>query len=150
MSTGIYRAKALENTSRTARDILQALESGFMVRKLDEVTDTVLGRATFVPGPTRWIATGLKVTKQSAKEATDPVKLADRVMASDEFNRALQVAAEGRVKEADALIKKSKAWQAWRGAIGEGTAKQLASMGPIAWLTQQEEPQETEAAPVEQ
>ncbi len=139
VSEGIYRAKALENTSKTARDILESLENGSMVANVaDKVSDTVLGRMTFVPGPTRWLAAGAKVSKDATKEAFNKQKAADKLLASREFNTALQKAAEGQVKEAEVMLKRSKAWQAWRGMLGEGTKKQLAAMGPIAWLTQQE------------
>jgi hypothetical protein len=148
VSEGIFRAKALENTSRTARDILEALESGGMVARItDKASDTILGRMTFVPGPTRWIASAAKASKSVAKEAFDRVKAADNLMGSNEFNAAIQKAAEGSVKEADIMLKRSKAWQRWRGHLGEGNRRQLSAMGPIAWLTQKDEEPAAPAAP---
>lgn len=136
VSEGIYRAKALENTSRTARDILQALESGNAVsRIMDRTSDIVLGRMTFVPGPTRWLAAGAKAAKEVAKKGFDNAAAADKLMSSPEFSRAMAKAMEGQVDQANTMIKRSAAWQAWRNTLGEGTKAQLASVGPIAWLT---------------
>lgn len=141
VSQGIYRAKALENTSKTARDLLQAIESGEMARKLDSAADTILGRMTFVPGPTRWLATGAKVAKSKVKETFDRKKAADELMISNDFNRAINKAMEGKVKEAEIMLKRSKAWQKFRNTLGEGTKQQLAAAGIIPWLTSQEEPE---------
>lgn len=139
VSTGLFRAKALENTSRTARDILQALENGGMVARItDKASDTVLGRMTFVPGPTRWIASGMKASKTVAKETFDNVRAADNLMASNDFSRAIGKAMEGDVKQAEIMLKRSAVWRAFRNTLGEGTKAQLLAMGPIAWLTQQE------------
>ncbi len=136
VSEGIYRAKALENTSRTARDILQALESGNAVsRMIDRTSDIVLGRMTFMPGPTRWLAAGAKASKELGKKAFDNAAAADKLMASTDFSRALAKAMEGQVDQANTMIKRSAAWQAWRNTLGEGTKAQLAAVGPIAWLT---------------
>ncbi len=141
VSTGIFRAKALENTSKTARDILEALESGGMVSRItDKASDTILGRMTFMPGPTRWLASAAKASKTVAKQAFDNVKAADDLMSSSKFNRAIAKAAEGDVKQAEIMLKRSAVWRAFRNTLGEGTQAQLRAIGPIAWLTQQEEP----------
>jgi len=151
VSSGIFRAKALENTSRTARDILQALESGGMISQItDKASDTVLGRMTFVPGPTRWIASAAKASKSVAKKAFDRVTAADTLMSSNAFNDAIQMAAQGQVKQAETMLNRSQAWQRWRGFLGEGAARQLAAMGPIAFLTQQDEQRLQQRDPAEQ
>ncbi len=145
VSRGIYRAKALENTSRTARDILMALESGGMVSRLvDRALDTVLGRATFAPGATRWVASGAQAAKRGYQEATNAARAADELMASPKFEKALAKAMEGKVKEAETMLKRSDTWRKFRSTLGEGTAEQLRAMGAIAWLTQ---PPQQEAPP---
>ena len=68
-------------------------------------------------------------------------------MSSPAFERAINVAMEGRVKEANIMLKRSAAWRAFREKLGEGTRAQLASVGPIAWLTQQDEDRAREASP---
>jgi hypothetical protein len=142
VSEGLYRAKALGEGSPTARFILQALETGGMVsRLLDKTTDTVLGRMTFMPGPQRWLAAGAKASKDAAKRAMNKSKAADELMVSADFNRAIQKAAEGSVQQAEIMLKRSPVWQAFRNTLGEGTKAQLMAMGPIAWLTHQEEGQ---------
>ena len=73
-----------------------------------------------------------------AKKAMDRVTAADNLMASNEFNRAINKAMEGDVKQAEIMLKRSAAWRALRNTLGEGSKAQLMAMGPIAWLTQQE------------
>jgi hypothetical protein len=143
VSSALYRVKALENTSKTARDILLALENGGMVSRIvDKTTDTVLGRMTFMPGPTRWVAAGVKAVKTIGKEAMDATKAADTLMASQDFARAINKAAEGSVKQAEIMLKRSAVWRAYQATLGESTKTQLAAIGPIAWLTQQDDRQE--------
>lgn len=141
VSEGLYRAKALGEGSPTARFILEALETGGMVsRLLDRTTDTVLGRMTFIPGPQRWLAAGMKASKDAAKRAFSRSKAADELMVSPKFNQAINKAMEGDVKQAEIMLKRSAVWQAFRNTLGEGTKAQLVAMGPIAWLTQQDAP----------
>ncbi len=133
VSTGIFRARSLENTSRTARDILQVLESGGMI-------STVYGAARpVVQMATVGIAQVGDVAASAAKKGAKRAEKADALLSSNEFSRALNTAMEGRVKEAEIMLKRSGAWKAFRNTLGEGTRAQLAAMGPIAWLTQQEE-----------
>jgi len=140
VSQGIFRARSLENTSKTARDILQVLESGGMVQ-------TVYGYAR----PAAQLATlGVAqigdLAAQAASKGATRAKRADALLSSNEFSRAVNKAMEGSVKEAEIMLKRSKVWQAFRGTLGEGTKAQLAAMGPIAWLTHQE-PEEGAAQP---
>ena len=142
VSTGIYRAKALENTSRTAVAILQALESGGLVaRVMDQATDRALNVGAVTPG-LRGTAAGATVAKRALKETFDKRQAADKLLSSNEFNRAMNVAMEGRVKEAEVMLRRSSTWQTFRNTLGEGTKAQLAAVGPIAWLTQQDQQQQ--------
>ena len=81
----------------------------------------------------------------AAKNAARRSERADALLSSNEFERAINTAMEGRVKEAEIALKRSKVWRAFRETLGEGTKAQLAALGPIAWLTQQDE--ETGALP---
>lgn len=140
VSQGIFRAKALENTSRTARDILHALESGGLIARItDQATEGIINVGRFTPG-LRAASTGAKAVKDAGKAMFDKTKAADNLMASRDLERAIGKAAEGQVKEAETILKRSKAWQAFRNTLGEGTKTQLTAMGPIAWLTHQDEP----------
>ena len=57
-------------------------------------------------------------------------------MASPQFDKAINKAMEGKVKEAEILLNRSAVWQIWRKTLGEGTQAQLATVGAIAWLTE--------------
>ncbi len=147
VSTGIYRAKALENTSKTAVAILQALETGGMVnRVLDATSDRVIAGGAYVPG-FRAASAGASVAKSGLKSAFDKKKAADDMLSSASFNRAVNKAMEGKEKEANIMLNRSKAWQRFRNTVGEGTRAQIAVQGPIAWLTQ---PTEEEAPAIGQ
>jgi hypothetical protein len=140
VSTGLFRAKALENTSRTARDILLALDSGTLVTK---VTGAVARPAGGLVGGFGGAMAG-DVVAGAAKAGAKRGARADELMSSPSFNNAINKAMEGRVKEADTMLKANKLWQAWRNTLGEGTRAQLTAQGPIAWLTAQAEQQQPE------
>lgn len=136
VSEGIFRAKALENTSRTANAILQALSDGSMVGRIaNKATESLIGIGRWVPG-LRTIALGGRVLKDTGRELFNKAKAADNLMSSTVFSKAINKAMEGKVQQAEMMLKRSKAWQAWRNTLGEGTKAQLVAQGPIAWLTQ--------------
>ncbi len=145
VSQGIFRAKALENTSKTAVAILQALENGGLVaRVMDQASDKAIGAGAMIPGGRGLAATGA-VAKRGFKEALDRKKAADSMLTSSDFNRAIDVAMEGRVREAEIMLRRSRVWRRFRDTLGEGTKAQLAAQGPIAWLTSMKEEREPEA-----
>ena len=124
---GVTRITSLADAQHnsTAPQILDALETGSLEAKVAE--------AGMVP----------------ASSPQKRARLADRLFASPSFNKAINVAAEGRVREAEVMLKRLPAWQAWRDDLGEGTKAIMTAMGPIAWLTEtEEEPVEPELAMV--
>lgn len=146
VAQGIYRAKALENTSRSARDFLRGLQDLALPDKIYQAVGAV-GRM----GPLRYTPIGglADTAALRAERQAKRISKADKLMTSAAFNDAMNLAMEGRVKEAEKLLNRSPVWQAYRKALGEATLKQLAMVGPIAWLTQQDEPLiEREAAAV--
>lgn len=142
INQAIYRAKRFENKSASGRVVLEALRDGTMTNK---ILERGLGGAANVMG---WKAGGhfgaaaADRAQKGIKEIIRRDKAADELLASPAFQKALDLAMENKVREADMVLKRSKAWQKWRGFVGEGTRKQLAAVGPIAWLTQQDQPQE--------
>ena len=139
VSQGIARAKAFQNTSRTANALLANLENGGLVER---VTTAVMQNAARV---TAWTMGGhhaagaadtiMRQTRDVAKRQN----AANELLASPQFMAALDKAMEGKERQANMMLKRSKAWQRFRDLTGEGTRQQLAAMGPIAWLTQQDE-----------
>ena len=49
---------------------------------------------------------------------------------------AMNKAMEGKVREAEVMLKRSDVWRRFRATLGPGNAEQLRAMGAIAWLTQ--------------
>lgn len=142
MSTGVIRARQLENTSKTARDVLAVLESGGMA-------ETVYGkvRPLLYYGGAGVMGMAADVATAAVKGQAKRVTKADDLLNSPVFERSINKAMEGSVKEAETMLKRSSVWRAFRATLGEGTKAQLAAIGPIAWLTQSA-PQPEEAAPV--
>lgn len=149
ISQGITRARRFENRSASGRVVMQGLQDGTIVNKIIERGG---GGAANVIG---WKAGGhfgaaaADRAQKAIRETFKREKAADELLASPAFTKALNLAMENKVKEADVLLQRSEAWRRWREFVGEGNRRQLAAMGPIAWLTQQEEPlvQEAEQQP---
>ena len=141
ISQGITRARRFENKSASGRVVMQGLQDGTIVNKIIERGG---GGAANVIG---WKAGGhfgaaaADRAQKMIKETFKREKAADELLASPAFEKALNLAMENKVKEANILLKRSEAWKKWRGFLGEGNARQLAAMGPIAWLTAQPQPQ---------
>ncbi len=146
VSGGLFRAKAFENTSRTARDILMALNEGSLAERVFRASASGVARSA------GWKAGGPYAGAMAADKLDSVIKktmakeeAADNLLASAAFENALNKAMEGKVREAEVMLKRSAAWRKWRGYLGEGTRAQLSLQGPIAWLTAQEEQQEPAA-----
>ena len=141
LSQGIYRAQRYANKSRTAgtQDILNSLRDGTLIERITMrgVTGTanVLGWKAFGH---MGAMTADRMGK-AAKTLLDRTEAADELLASPALRTALDKAMEGKVQEANIMLKRSPAWRKWRQTLGEGTQQQLAAQGPIVWLTSQRE-----------
>lgn len=144
VSKGIFRAKQLGDGSPTSRLLLGALSDTSLVSRL--FGRAIQGTVSMVTGHGVAGAVG-DASASAAQKGVKRAKRADDLMLSPQFNKAIDMAAEGRVKEAEIMLRRSKAWQAWRKTVGEGTRAQLLAQGPIAWLTQ---PPPQEGQPVGQ
>ena len=125
MLSSLDRFRSLGDHNSTAPKLVEAFETGSMESRI-----TMAGMAP---------------TADPDKRA----RVADRLMGSSTFNKAMNIAAEGRVKEAETMLKRLPAWQAFRNDLGAGTRAEMTSMGPIAWLTEQPEPPPAPPAPEE-
>lgn len=137
LSESIYRGKMWENHSRTSAAILQGLQDGTIAQKLHGAQQAVR-----VAGGGGVVSQIIEGGIGIAKATTDRIKAADKLMSSGELNKVLDKAMEGKVKEAETMLKRSKKWQRFRELLGPRDTKLLLAMGPIAWLTQQEQPPE--------
>ena len=144
VSRGLYRAKAMENTSKTARSILQALEEGTLAER---VISGAAGGAARVAG---WKAGGhfgaaaADRIDRGVKSMVKNDRAADELLSSTAFEKALNKAMEGKVKEAEMMLNRSEVWRRWRNTVGEGTKTQLATLGAIGYLTKPAEEEEAQ------
>jgi len=71
-------------------------------------------------------------------------RAADELLSSTAFEKALNKAMEGKVKEAEMMLNRSEVWRRWRNTVGEGTKTQLATLGAIGYLTKPAEEEEAQ------
>jgi len=140
VATGLFRAKNLENTSKTARDIISAMDNGGLFSKVYDVGGKVAvaeGVSTSVglPGVGAAGVLGAALTK-SKKPAT---QAADELLTSKAFERAMIKAMNNAEGEAENIIKRSTAFKRWMNAIDEETSSQVIRSGFIPWITGQQE-----------
>jgi hypothetical protein len=140
VATGLYRSKALKNTSRTALDLIAAMDDGGMFRRLTDTGRKVAmaeGVSTSVglpgAGAAGVLGTILARGRKPASEA------ADAFITSEKFSKAIKEAAEGNVKSANEMIKKSPKFKNWVKFANKGDAEAIATVGFIPWLTGQTE-----------
>lgn len=136
VTTGLYRAKALENTSRTARDILAALDNGGMLSKIYDVGKKVaaaegMSSSVGLPGA----GTAGVVGSVLSKGATKATQAADEMLASEAFRDAVRKAAAGDSAGAQKAMLETPEYKAWLETRSPGIKTKIAAVGVIPFLT---------------
>lgn len=140
VATGIFRSKELENTSKTARDIISAMEEGGMFKKMfttgskiatAEGISTTLG----FPGAGTAGVVGTTLAKRKSK-ATDA---AEEFLTSKKFSDAVKTAADGNPVGAQNILNKSPSYRKWLRSMNKEDAAKIATVGFIPWVTGQTE-----------
>jgi hypothetical protein len=135
VATGIYRSKALENNSKTARDVIAAMDDGGMLSKLyglgkqaamAEGISTSIG----VPGAGLAGVVGSALVKGKAPAT----QAADALLTSQKFRDAVSAYAVGS-KVSDNVLKNTPEYDAWLKTQSEGIKAEIAAIGFIPWLT---------------
>ncbi len=129
VASGIYKSKALENTSRTARDIIAAMEDGGLFGKVLAAGE----RMTPLPGT----GTSLVGIGSGLLRKTPATMAADNFITSPAFRKAIETAARGG--DAEKIISKSQLFKKWLKTVSPNEAAQITSVGFISWVTGQEE-----------
>lgn len=137
VATGIYRAKSLENTSKTARDIISALDSGGWLNKMYGVAKKVavaegVSSAAGLPG----MGTASAIGGIVAKGATPATKAADALLTSPAFKEAVTGGAAAQKR-----LQNTPEYNAWLAAQNRGIKAEIAAIGFIPWLTKPDEEQ---------
>lgn len=135
VATGIYRAKALENTSKTARDIISALDSGGWLSKMYGISRKVavaegVSSVIGIPGAGTAGVIGGVLSKGSSRAT----KAADELISSPAFKEAVIQGAAGRAT-AQRRLQNSPEYNAWLDAQNPNIKAEIAAIGFIPWLT---------------
>jgi hypothetical protein len=139
VTTGLYRAKAFENKSKTARDVIAALDDGGLLSKLylksggKAAVSGALGVVAGFPEAGAALAAGSFIMDRIKKQGPAGIA-ADELLASPEFSRALKAAAVGREAKAEALITKSDKYEKWYKYTSKTDRDQITKKGFLGWL----------------
>lgn len=136
VATGIYRAKNLENKSRTARDVIAALESGGLLSKMYGAASDIAkaeGVGTVVGAP--GVGTAAVVANKITSKATPAVEAADQLLSSPVFRQAVQNHMSGATDQADALLRSTPEYKKWLSAQNGTIRAEVTAIGIIPWLT---------------
>jgi hypothetical protein len=136
VATGIYRAKNLENKSRTARDVIAALESGGLISKMYGAASDIAkaeGVGTVVGAP--GVGTAAVVANKITSRATPAVEAADQLLSSPVFRQAVQNHMSGATEQADALLRSTPEYKKWLSAQNGTIRAEVTAIGIIPWLT---------------
>lgn len=139
VSTGLFSAKSLENTSKTARDVISAMDDGGMFGKIYDAGKKVAAAegvtsSIGIPGA----GTAGVVGTILAKGRTPATVSADRLIASDRFSEALRQYASGNTQRARA-IESTEPFRQWIRTVEPSVAARVSSIGLVPWLVQEQE-----------
>ncbi len=140
VSTGLYSSKALENTSKTARDVISAMDSGGLLAKMYGIGKAVAaaeGVSTSVGMP--GLGTAGVIGSVLAKGSSSAAKKADELLSSQAFRDAMKLATQGSKESAEKKISLTPEYQAWLKAQNPKVQKQIAAVGLIPFLTSDED-----------
>lgn len=135
VATGIFKSKALENTSRTARDVVAAMDDAGMFGRIYGA-----GRraARVLPG-----VRAADIAESMVVGRTPVTTAADEFITSRAFRQAVEKAARtGKAKAADQILRNNKSYNKWLGRIDSTDAALISSIGFIPWVTGQTQPPE--------
>lgn len=141
IADGIYRAKALENTSKTARDVIAALDNPRTFERIYKgaaemgALETVTSSVGLPPGSGAIVG----FAHNLLKKRTPGTIAADNFIGSNELRKAIDLVARGDIQKAEQLLSKSQKAQAWAKTLSETDAAAVSRVGVIGWLTSQDE-----------
>lgn len=128
VANGIYRAKAFENKSGTARAILASMDKDLgAIKKIYSATKLAVGQTP-----------GVRLFDDILPDITPQTKKIDKFISSSQFARAMQEAAKGNIDRANQTIK-SKAFKEFIEVLDAGTKQDIAKQGFMNWLIEEEE-----------
>lgn len=139
VAKGIFNAMALENKSRTGRDIVAAMNDAGMFGKVYGFGKNVAlaegaGSSVGAPG----LGTTAVIAATIAKKATPATQAADTFITSPAFKSAINAAATGDTVTAENILRKSSAFNRWVSFAPKTDAANIATIGFIPWVIGQD------------
>jgi len=133
VTVGLFRAKALQNQSGTANALLANLDNGAIANKI------LKSRRLLSPFSKegRLLAFSAAFLKRTLPKRTE---ISADLLTSPEFKRSLEDAALGKSVSAENITKTQK-FKKWFNLQNPPDQKQIATIGFIPWLLQDEEPE---------
>lgn len=128
VAEGIYKAKALENKSRTAASIIAAMDDGGLLSKM-------YSGAKRVPG----VRGASTIADAFLNKVTPATQVADDLLTSPSFRKAIDLAADGKSRQAENIIKSSPSFKKWLKSQKDSVRNIARVTGLIPYLTNQDE-----------
>ena len=131
VATGLYKAKALENTSKTARDVIAAMDEGGLFSKIYGVAKKV-GAAEVVSSSVGLPGVGASsaLTAAFVRPKTVATVAADSLLTSPKFSEAVKAAAAGRKTG----IENSPEYKKWYKYRSKKDRDDIGKLGFMGWL----------------
>jgi len=136
VATGIFKSQALENKSRTARDIQAALDDLGLFSKLYQAGKAgalpeAVGSVAGAPG----LVTGTRIISGDVfKKKTTGTQVADELLTSPVFKKSIEDAASGKPGAGEG-IQTTGVFKRWLTAQRPNVKAEIAAIGFIPFLT---------------
>jgi len=139
VANGIYRSKALENTSKTAASLISAMDDmGVFAKVYDVGKKAAVAEGVSSSVGLTGVGSASVLAATIAKGRTPASQAADSFIVSKKFKDAVETAARtGNPKTADKILKTSKEYKKWKGFLNKEQAARLAAVGFIPYITGQ-------------
>lgn len=141
VAEGIFKSKALENTSKTARDLISAMDDGGLFGKVYDTGRKVaiaegVSTSVGIPGAGTAAVMGAALSRRR----TPATVIADEFITSKKFKDAIEQSARtGNAKKADEILKGDPKFNKWLSTLDSRDVAQIMTVGFIPWVTGQTE-----------
>lgn len=133
--TGLIRSKQLQNNSRTARNMLYALDKGGALNKIAQIGGAeAMGNIVGLPqGVGATMGLGQAAYTKFVKGGKDALQRADDFITSAVFQRAIKNAAMGG-SLADKILPDSPVYRRWFQTLPKKDQSEILAKGFVGWL----------------
>ena len=140
VSTGIFRARALQNNSRTARDVIAALDDASLFSKLmGSGSRALAAEGVSTPAGVPGAGAAGVIAASIVRRPTPRTEAAEAFLLSPRFREGLEAYAEGRPDVGNQIAAGGPAYRRWLETVDENSAREIAETGLISWLVSNDE-----------